>query len=133
MKSDRTSIYRAIVMDNEDPQLWGRIRVKCPKVLGEYLSAWCMPCVSLLGDDSGIFRIPKVGDLVWIMFEEGDLKKPVYIGGCTRPARTPLAVYNDNDLVIKTKNGSIKITENKVIIEGNLEVRGNVVSNNINI
>lgn len=39
--------YRAKVVDVNDPERRGRIRVQCPAVLGIYKSAWCETLHSL--------------------------------------------------------------------------------------
>jgi hypothetical protein len=67
--------YRATVVDNNDPQGLGRIRVKCPKALGSAISSWAMSCFP-----PGFFSIPEVGELVFVEFEEGDIDMPVWTG-----------------------------------------------------
>lgn len=42
--------YRAKVVDVNDPERRGRIRVQCPAVLGIYKSAWCEPCIPYATD-----------------------------------------------------------------------------------
>lgn len=82
--------YRAIVQDVNDPERRGRIRVQCPKVLGNYLSAWCEPCIPYATDFAGDYYVPPVGEAIWIEFEEGDVDKPIWNGGWYRPDSTPL-------------------------------------------
>jgi len=53
--------YRAEVVDVNDPEQRGRIRVQCPKVLGSAKSAWCETCVPVAGDDEGDFCLPASG------------------------------------------------------------------------
>ena len=66
--------YRAIVTNNNDPEQWGRIKVKCPSVLGDYESAWCMPCVPFLCNDEGFFKVPNIQDGVGL-----SLKVEIYL------------------------------------------------------
>lgn len=82
--------YRAIVADNRDPDNMGRIKVRCPVVLGEYISAWCTPCVACAFNDGGIYYVPNEGEVVWVEFEEGNPSKPIYVGSWWIPNRTPL-------------------------------------------
>lgn len=76
--------YRAIVTNNKDSDpttgRMGRIKVKCPKVLGEDESTWCTPCLPFAGPSKGTLFMPKVGDTVWVEFEEGDPDKPIWVG-----------------------------------------------------
>lgn len=73
--------YRAFVANVEDPERRGRIRVLCPKLFGDSLSRWCEPCVPFAFDHNGDYCPPKLGEFVWIEFEGGDVKFPIYTGG----------------------------------------------------
>lgn len=90
MKTEWYGKYRAIVADIDDPERRGRIRVRCPKVLGDYLSAWCEPCIPYATDFAGDFYVPPVNEAIWVEFEEGDPNKPIWNGGWYRPNSTPL-------------------------------------------
>ena len=122
--------YRAIVTNNNDPEQWGRIKVKCPSVLGDYECAWCMPCVPFLCNDEGFFKVPNIQDGVWIEFEGGNLSKPIYVGGWFNPKRQPHAKCKEalNKFCLRTKGGmTITIDDNEVVIGGDLKVKGKVV------
>jgi uncharacterized protein involved in type VI secretion and phage assembly len=74
--------YRALVVDNEDPENLGRLKVQVPSVLGsEVVSGWATPCVPHGGDANlGWLSIPEVGAGVWVEFEDGDLEFPIWVG-----------------------------------------------------
>lgn len=74
--------YRGLVVDNEDPEQLGRLKVKVPSVLGnEIVTGWALPCTPYGGDfNQGMLFIPEVGAGVWIEFEEGDLEFPIWVG-----------------------------------------------------
>lgn len=74
--------YRGLVIDNQDPEQLGRLKVCVPSVLGvDIVTGWAMPCVPLGGAaDQGVLFIPEVDAGVWIEFEEGDLEFPVWVG-----------------------------------------------------
>lgn len=151
MKNKYFGKYRAIVVDNDDPEKWGRIKVKCPKLLGEYKSAWCVPCVNFLGEGEGILKLPRINDGVWIEFEEGDLDKPIWVGGWSTPENTPFYTYKrvDDIFMLRTKNGHKIEVDNKgsiklelwggmgitvdakkgIIIKGDVKVSGEVTPN----
>lgn len=73
--------YRAVVLNNIDPMQMGRVQVQVPDVLGVGLSSWAMPCVPFAGKQSGVFVVPRIGDGVWVEFEQGDQDFPIWVGG----------------------------------------------------
>jgi uncharacterized protein involved in type VI secretion and phage assembly len=74
--------YRGIVVDNNDPEKLGRLKVKVPSVLGnDVVTGWAMPCLPYGGAaDQGFFFIPEVNAGVWVEFEAGDLEYPIWVG-----------------------------------------------------
>jgi hypothetical protein len=74
--------YRGFVVENEDPENLGRLRLLVPSVLGnEVVTGWAMPCVPYGGmANQGFLFIPEVGAGVWVEFEEGDLEFPIWVG-----------------------------------------------------
>ncbi len=74
--------YRAFVVENDDPEQLGRLKLKVPSVLGEeVVTGWAMPCVPYGGmTDRGFFFIPEIDAGVWVEFEEGDLEFPIWVG-----------------------------------------------------
>jgi len=98
--------YLGRVIDIADPDNRGRIRATCPAinmpkaedVPGGY---WILPCMPGLGEDSdgkmtGIFYPPEEGSLVWIQFEFGDPRKPLYIGGFLTTRNTSDTFFSDD-------------------------------------
>jgi uncharacterized protein involved in type VI secretion and phage assembly len=73
--------YRGAVVDNEDPQRRGRLRVRIPSVLGETETTWALPCLPYGGTpDVGLYLVPDVDARVWVEFEEGDIGHPLWVG-----------------------------------------------------
>lgn len=83
-------IYPAFVKSVKDPEKRGRIKVRCPEVLGDAISGWCEPCSPVAYDGGGDFFIPPLEETVWITFVEGDVNRPVYLGGWWSQSKTPL-------------------------------------------
>lgn len=103
--------YRAKVVDIQDPEARGRIRVMCPKVLGNYKSAWCLPCVPVAYDLGGDFVLPKLGEFVWVEFESGEVDKPIYTGGLWSANKTPSDSYNEKERLITWGECKIEMNE----------------------
>lgn len=142
-------IYPCFVTTNKDPDKRGRVRVKCPLILNDKETTWCEPCYPNAIDNGGDIFIPPKGEAVWVMFIEGDVNKPVYLGGWWSTEKTPFGKnYVTNERIISyantrisLKNNSIDIkvgdnedsthliiTNNKVKVIGNLEVTGRIIN-----
>jgi uncharacterized protein involved in type VI secretion and phage assembly len=73
--------YRGFVVDVEDPEKRGRVRVTVPSVLGSEETAWALPCIPYGGGAGyGLFAVPPVESQVWVEFEEGELSQPIWSG-----------------------------------------------------
>ena len=70
-----------IVTNTDDPQAWGRVKVKFPWMTDDAESAWARVMGLGAGPESGLFIVPEVDDEVLVMFEHGDFNYPVVIGG----------------------------------------------------
>lgn len=92
--SDRFyGLYRGYVLDNKDPDHQGRLKVALPDVYGNdsdsgspLYSTWAYPKWAMAGMNWGFQMIPPVKNpdgskvFVWVEFESGDQKKPVWSG-----------------------------------------------------
>lgn len=141
-------IYQGVVTNNKDPEKRGRIKVKCPDVLGGTTeSAWCDPCVPVAYDNGGDFCIPSKDEAVWLMFIAGDSNRPVWLGGWWKNNMTPFGSNYSNvdktriisyaDCTITMQDGTIninvgegvcdlKIEHNVVTVKGSLKVEGSI-------
>lgn len=69
-----------VVTDNKDPSKLGRVKLKIPILSDQDTTHWC-PIVMLgAGKNRGWFFIPEKDDEVLVMFEHGDLNRPLVIG-----------------------------------------------------
>lgn len=77
------SIYPGSVADNQDPECKGRLRVSVPAVYGNDVPEyWAFPCgAAASGVNSGVFDIPAIGDPVWVQFQMGRPRFPVWSPG----------------------------------------------------
>ena len=107
--------YRALVVDIKDPEKRGRIRVMCPKVLSKSKSSWCEPCIPVAYDFGGDFALPKIGEFVWVEFEEGNVNKPIYTGGLWCKEKSPSDSYDTDERLITWGKCKIKISKDDVM------------------
>jgi uncharacterized protein involved in type VI secretion and phage assembly len=72
--------YRGVVLNNVDPKLEGRLQVQVPDVAGLAPTTWATPCVPLAGLQNGMVALPVIGSGVWVEFEQGSPKYPIWVG-----------------------------------------------------
>jgi hypothetical protein len=72
--------YRGTVSGVDDDDRMGRITVRVPSVYGDEESPLAYPVAPFAGDGHGFFYLPKVGDGVWVEFENGDPSHPLWTG-----------------------------------------------------
>ena len=114
-------IYAGQVVSIKDPEHRGRVKVKIAEVLGEATSNWCEPCVPCCFENGGDFCLPELKDYVWVVFMNGELDSPVYLGGWWTQDSTPLG---DN-----YKN----IDSTRIISFGNMQIKFNSDKDSIDI
>src|SRR5882724_1612377 len=113
-ETEGTRVYEpviGIVTDNKDPSKLGRVKLKIPILSDQDTTYWCPIIMLGAGKNRGWFFIPEKDDEVLVMFEHGDLNRPLIVG----------ALWNGKDIppeknaggnprrVIKSRQGS-KIT-----------------------
>lgn len=76
-------LVRAIVTDNKDPEVRGRIQVHIPEShMNAPIDRWIDGSFPGAGDQRGMFQPPYVGDVVFVSLDEGNYSKPlIYFGG----------------------------------------------------
>ena len=69
-----------IVTDNKDPSKLGRVKLKIPILSDQDTTYWCPIIMLGAGKNRGWFFIPEKDDEVLVMFEHGDLNRPLVVG-----------------------------------------------------
>lgn len=82
--------YRGVVTKVNDPGMRGRIKAICVWPFGDVELNWAEPCFG-----AGFFILPKVGDLVWIEFENGNAIQPIWTGTLFRGGQAPFQSTRD--------------------------------------
>ena len=72
--------YRGVVLNNVDPKMEGRLLVQVPDVAGLVPTTWATPCVPIAGLQNGMVALPIIGAGVWVEFEQGNAKYPIWTG-----------------------------------------------------
>ncbi len=99
-----------IVTNNQDPERFGRVKVKFPWLSDEDESAWARMATPMAGKERGIYFLPEVDDEVLVAFEHGDLRSPYVLGSLWNGKDSPPVTDDDgkNNLrVIKSRSGHV--------------------------
>jgi len=72
--------YRGMVLNNIDPFQMGRLMVQVPDVTSLAPGSWAMPCAPIAGIQNGMVALPINGSGVWVEFEQGNPKNPIWVG-----------------------------------------------------
>jgi phage baseplate assembly protein gpV len=125
-------LYKARVIDNQDPLGLGRLKIHCEQVHGtQYPDVWAQTFTPYAGDGFGLFAIPDKGELVWVAFDHGRAEYPIWLGGWYAygeptpdmvPTNVVLAVKEGLKLVINRQDKSITIlkdNQNSIVMDDN--------------
>lgn len=103
--------YRGSVQGNEDPSGRARLQVLVPEVLGQNTQVWALPCVPYAGPGVGFFALPPVGANVWVEFEAGNLRYPIWSGCFWGDGDLPAADARPTVAFLKTDAGLLRIDQ----------------------
>jgi hypothetical protein len=100
------SKYRAFVYDRDDPKGYGRLRVQVPEVFGDMvLDYWAWPASNYSGIGYGAQVIPQNNDMVWVEFEKGNPRKPLWNYGYHSKGEKPDDLKDPNKYWFRTPKG----------------------------
>lgn len=101
---DLNGIYRGLVVSNNDPKKIGRVQVRVYTIHGDKENGikdealpWAFPCFPYASFNAGSFIVPEVNNVVFIMFENGDSRSPVYLGSTYGTGRIEKAETGNTD------------------------------------
>ncbi len=102
------SQYRGFVYDNKDPNGYGRLQVSCPEIFGDnILDYWAWPASNFSGMGFGAQCIPQKNDFIWVKFEKGNPRKPLWLYGHFGKDEKPEALKDIKNFWFKTPGGHI--------------------------
>jgi hypothetical protein len=100
------SKYRAWVSDREDPQHLGRLKLVVPNISGDdEIAYWAWPSRNFSGPGYGNQVLPRKNDLVWVEFEHGDPRKPIWSYGHFTKGQKPNNLKDYNNYWFRTPSG----------------------------
>ncbi len=109
-------VYPALVVDINDPEGQGRVKVRLPWTPdedGDTYEVWARLSTLMAGSQRGTWFIPDVDDEVLVTFEAGDPRHPYVLGGLwngrDNPPESMDAAGNNYQKVVHSRNG-VKIT-----------------------
>lgn len=103
-----THLQTATVVDNDDPDKLGRIKVKFPWLESEE-TIWIRLLTPHAGQDRGWYAIPEIGDEVLVGYEFGNPRYPVALGALYNKDSAPPATAGaseNNIKLFRTKGGN---------------------------
>lgn len=109
----KSGLYRALVVETNDPLNINRVRVVIPDFhdydLDRSFCPWAHACPKIGGRGAFSFVAPTIGDWVWIKFEKDDPHVPVYIGFANPARRGHYAIpqIHTETLPVLNEDGSI--------------------------
>jgi uncharacterized protein involved in type VI secretion and phage assembly len=113
-------VMPAIVTNNTDPEMLGRIRVKFPWMPDENLdSAWARLAMPGAGPERGLFFVPEVNDEVLVAFEQGNPNAPYIVGALwnkkDKPPKAPsgvaIAANKVNQRIVRSRTGHVIVLD----------------------
>jgi uncharacterized protein involved in type VI secretion and phage assembly len=118
-----------LVIGNKDPKKLGRVKLKIPVLSEQDSTDWCPIIMLGAGKNRGWFFIPEKDDEVLVMFEHGDINRPLVVGALWNGKDKPpdRNAGGNPRRMIKSRAGS-KITfdddkEQLIIEDGSLKGR----------
>lgn len=129
------SSYRGYVVENEDEDGLGRIQVKIPSVTHNKIHpVWAYPKTQWGGKDYGMQLLPVKGEIVWVEFEHGDPRFPLWSFAHRAIGEKPEEFTSSKIYGFKTPKGQLVIIDDrdgveKIIIRSNkhLVIEGETV------
>ncbi len=105
-------VYAGKVADNNDRLLAFRLKVEVPEIFGEGVASdWAMPRGVYAGKGYGIFALPQKGDNVWVSFQNGDARFPLWEYGAVAKDEKPTIAQGKTIAIISPKGNKIVLHE----------------------
>jgi len=112
------SSYRGYVVDVEDPDDMGRVLVKIPSITkGKDHPTWAYPKTQWGGKNYGLQWLPSKGEIVWVEFEYGDTRFPIWSFAHRTKGEKPVEFSSSKIYGFKTPKGNMVIIDDRDGVE----------------
>ena len=118
--------HRGVVKDNSDPDGRARLQVEVPEVRGAGVLDWALPAAPFAGDGVGFFAMPPVGANVWVEYEAGNLRYPIWSGCFWERGQIDSADAVPEVVFLKTASATIRIDDSAGEIK--IEISGSKIT-----
>jgi len=100
-------VVEAIVVEVDDPEKEGRVKIKYPWFDDRTVTEWCRVRQLYAGNGYGTFFIPEPGDEVLVSFIHGDMRLPIILGGLYNGQDKPPShrSRDKDEKLIRTREG----------------------------
>jgi uncharacterized protein involved in type VI secretion and phage assembly len=105
-----TGVVVGVVTNNQDPDGFGRVKVKFPWLSDVDESDWARIAAPKAGNKRGFYFLPEVDDEVLVAFEHGDVRFPYVLGALWNGKDAPPATNGDgknNVRLIQSRSGHV--------------------------
>ena len=111
-------VQLAIVVDNKDGEgnPGYRIKLKFPWLNEQEASFWARIAVPMGGPGRGTYVLPEIDDQVLVVFEHGDIGRPIVVGSLWSKQQEPVEINQsgkNNTKLIKSRSGHRIIFDDK--------------------
>ncbi|HEX5064018.1 MAG TPA: phage baseplate assembly protein V, partial [Kofleriaceae bacterium] len=111
-------VHLAIVVENKDggDNPGYRVCVKYPWMNEQEKSFWARIAIPMAGKERGTYFLPEVDDQLLVVFEHGDINKPIVIGALWSKKQEPVEINEsgkNNTKLIKSRAGHRIIFDDK--------------------
>lgn len=130
--SQINGIVRGLVTDVNDPEKYGRIKVRFPCLGDQHETDSSRIATMMAGNFRGSFFMPEVNDEVLVAFDHGDVQFPYVIGFLWNGQDQPPG-GGEGELVIEDAHGNtISMSNGKIVIKsvGAVEIKGATITIN---
>lgn len=101
--------YRGVVVANTDPEGRARLQVEVPEVRGAGVIDWALPSSPYAGAGVGFFALPPVDANVWVEYEGGNLRYPIWSGCFWERGQIDAADALPEVMFLKTNAATLRI------------------------
>ncbi len=124
--------YKGYVASNQDPENLGRLQLIVPQIYGDAVyEYWALPKGMYAGQGVGSFFIPSNDDPVWVCFEGGDSRFPIWEYGWFAKDSVPSGATPDTKVIQTTTGQRIELDDKNKLIRIK-DSTGNIIELNKN-